>query len=89
MSFTPDNLFGPGALPLQELNRWWEDLYPLRRRFYTFTFSMTEIESFPNLGGVITLQSDRFKLLETPKPLVIRRMKYNYSNATITIEGWG
>jgi len=84
----------PNAFDLaqQEVDRWWSELYYKRRRFYTFSvklndeqFNTTKIQ----LGDFCTLQSDRFKLLNIPKNLFIRRMEQNYSKNLLTIEGWG
>jgi len=80
------------ALALAEVNRWWNELYHVRRRFYTFDTPLNEdmFETLlPQLGGFCTLQSDRFKLLGIPKNLFIRRMEFNYSKNLLTIEGWG
>jgi hypothetical protein len=84
----------PNAFDLaqQEVDRWWSELYYKRRRFYTFTVKLND-EQFNTqkiqLGDFCTLQSDRFKLLNTPKILFIRRMEQNYSKNLLTIEGWG
>jgi hypothetical protein len=84
----------PSAFDLaqQEVNRWWSELYYKRRRFYTFDVPLNDIEfqiKPPQLGEFCTLQSDRFKLLATPKNLFIRRLAFNYSKNLVTIEGWG
>jgi len=75
-----------------EVTRWWSELYYKRRRFYTFTVKLND-EQFnavlPQLGDFCTLQSDRFKLIATPKNLFVRRMEYNYSKNQLTIVGWG
>ncbi len=80
------------ALAQAEVNRWWNELYHVRRRFYTFNVQLND-EMFdtvlPQLSEFCTLQSDRFKLISTPKNLFIRRMEFNYSKNLLTIEGWG
>ena len=79
-------------LALQEVTRWWSELYYKRRRFYTFTVELNDSQFnsvLPQLGEFCTLQSDRFKLLTDPKNLFIRRMEFNYSKNQLTIEGWG
>lgn len=80
------------SLAQDELDRWWDDLYDVRRRFYTFTVPINNSEFNtvqPQLGDVCSLQSDRFDLLATPKNLLIRGLLFNYSNNLLTIEGWG
>jgi len=80
------------ALAQAEVNRWWNELYQKRRRFYTFSAPINDDifkTVLPQLGEFCTLQSDRFKLLDTPKNLFIRRMEFNYSKNLLTIEGWG
>lgn len=84
----------PSAFDLAqaEVDRWWNELYRVRRRFYTFDVKLNDamfIPSLPQLGDFCTLQSDRFKLINTPKNLFIRAMEFNYSTNLLTIEGWG
>lgn len=81
------------------LDRWFCDIYPKRRRFYTFDVRMNDPvfdfrgrfrgNPLPRPSDFCTLQSDRFKLLETAVTLLIRRAKFNYSTGIVTIEGWG
>ena len=75
-----------------EVQRWWTELYYKRRRFYTFDVAIND-EQFilvkPQLGDFCTLQSDRFKLLDVPKNLLIQRLKYNLSKNLLTVIGWG
>lgn len=84
----------PSAFELaqEEIDRWWRELYQKRRRFYTFTVKLNDVQfndALPQLGEFCTLQSDRFKLLNEPKNLFMRRMEFNYSKNLLTIEGWG
>jgi len=75
-----------------ELDRWWETLYHVRRRFYTFDVPINSAlfsAAVPELGQFCSLQSDRFLLLDTPKKLFIRGLEFNYSKNLVTIEGWG
>ena len=76
-----------------EIDRWWEDLYQKRRRFYSFDVningSLWNDTDLPQLGDFCTIQSDRFELLEDEKNLLIRRTKFNFSRNLLTIEGWG
>ena len=75
-----------------EVTRWWSELYYKRRRFYTFTVKLNDEQfntTLMQLGNVCTLQSDRFKLIATPKNLFVRRMEFNYSKNQLTIVGWG
>jgi len=80
-------------LAQQELDRWWADLYPQDRHFFTFDVQINnpdfDDDPFLHLGEFCTLQSDRFGLLETAMNLLIRRVKYNFSTGLLTIEGWG
>ncbi len=77
------DLGSPSAFDLAqgEVDRWWNELYDVRRRFYTFTVKLNN-DSFnailPQLGSFCTLQSDRFKLLTVPKALMMRRMELNF-----------
>ncbi len=80
------------VLAQAEVNRWWNELYHVRRRFYTFSVKLNDnmfTTALPQLGEFCTLQSDRFKLIDTPKNLFIRGMEFNYSKNLLTIEGWG
>lgn len=76
-----------------EIDRWWAELYPLRRRFYSFATDLNnplfDSAGPPQLGDVCELQSNLFDLLETPKKLLIRGLRFDYSNNLVTIEGWG
>lgn len=75
-----------------EVQRWWEELYYVRRRFYTFNVKLNDPQFntvLPQLGDFCTLQSDRFKLLDTAKNLFIRGLKFNFSKNTVTVIGWG
>lgn len=75
-----------------EVNRWFEELYPKRRRFYSFDVPMNDPQfnaGPPQLGAIMGLQSDTFKALDAPKNLLLRRIRNNYSRNTITLEGWG
>lgn len=75
-----------------EVDRWWSELYHVRRRFYTFDVKLNDEQfnaALPQLGQFCTLQSDRFKLLSTAKNLFIRRLKFNFSKNLLTVEGWG
>lgn len=80
-------------IALVELDRWWAYLYNVRRRFYTFMVMLNDPlfsdDPLPALGDFVTLQSDLFDLLETPKNLLVRRLKFDFSNNQLTIEGWG
>lgn len=78
-----------GALALDELNRWWLQLYSIRRRFYTWQAELTEENAVLIQGQVVSLQSDRFKLLETAKKLTIRRLRFDLDNNILTVGGWG
>jgi hypothetical protein len=75
-----------------EVTRWWSELYYKRRRFYTFNVKLND-EQFnlllPQLGDFCSLQSDRFKLINEPIQLFIRRLEFNFSKNILTIEGWG
>lgn len=81
------------ALAQNEVDRWWADLYPRRRRFYSFNISMEDPlfndNGVPQLGEFFTLQSETFDLLETEKNLLLRGVTHNYSQNLITFEGWG
>ena len=75
-----------------EIDRWWGTLYNVRRRFYTFNVKLNDPMfnvALPQLGEFCTVQSDRFKLLATPKNLFIRRLKFNFSKNLLTVKGWG
>jgi hypothetical protein len=80
------------ATGLAEINRWWSTLYYKRRRFYTFDVKLND-PSFntvlPQLGDFVTIQSNRFRLINQPKNLFVRRLKFNFAKNLLTIEGWG
>jgi hypothetical protein len=75
-----------------EINRWWTTLYYKRRRFYKFDVSLNDPMFnvvLPQLGEVCSIQSDRFKLIDIPKNLFIRRLKMNFTKNLLTVTGWG
>ena len=92
LGFCDDSNCDSFALATAEIDRWWTTLYNIRRRFYTFDVKLNDPMfnlTLPQLGDFCTLQSDRFKLLTTPKNLFIRRLKFNFSKNLLTVEGWG
>ena len=75
-----------------EIDRWWTTLYQKRRRFYTFDVTLNDPMFnvvLPQLGEFCSVQSDRFRLIDTPKNLFIRKLKMNFSKNLLTLEGWG
>ncbi|MGH8033800.1 MAG: hypothetical protein ACREO9_01150, partial [Lysobacterales bacterium] len=84
---------GSNVIAQEEIDRWWTDLYPKRRRFYTFAVlindSLFDDRPLPKLGDFCSLQSDNFDLLETPINLLIRKTRFNFSTGLLTIQGWG
>ncbi len=75
-----------------EVTRWWSDLYYTRRRFYTFSVQLNDDQfeaGLPQLGEVCSLQSNRFKLINEPINLFVRRLEFNFSKNLLKIEGWG
>lgn len=92
IGFCDDSNCSSFALAQAEIDRWWSTLYNVRRRFYVFDVSLSDTlfnTVVPQLGEFCTLQSDRFKLVDTPKNMFIRRLKFNFSKNLLTVEGWG
>lgn len=82
---------GAGSSEAQaELDRWWSDLYPFRRRFWTWSMTVARAEELGvALAGVVELQSDRWRVLEDPRPVFVAREEVNYSTGLVTFTGWG
>lgn len=73
-----------------EINSRWINLYSGIRRFYTFTIPLRGEQGIPELGDVVTIQSDRTTLFQFgPLPLLVRRVRFNLGQGTVEIEGWG
>ena len=92
ISYCNDSNCDSVVLAQAEIDRWWSTLYNVRRRFYTFDAKLNDPMfnlALPQLGDFCTLQSDRFKLIDVPKNLFIRRLKQNLSKNLLTVEGWG
>lgn len=73
-----------------EVDRRWTDYYSGIRRFYRFTIPLRGGVTLPELGDVVTIQSERAELLEYGAlPVLVRRMKFDLGAGLIDIEGWG
>lgn len=83
-------LWTSGDAPAQdEIDRRWSDLYYRRRNFYTWSVAIKDVLDVPELGAIASLQSDRYRFLNTAVPLVVTEVKADYLAGTITLEGWG
>jgi hypothetical protein len=92
IGFCDDSNCSSFALASAEIDRWWTTLYQKRRRFYTFDVTLNDPmfnDVLPQLGEFCSLQSDRFKLIDVPKNLFMRRLKMNFTKNLLTVEGWG
>lgn len=75
---------------LDEINRRWTDYYAGIRRFYSFRVPLFGNVTLPELGDVVTIESERAELLEYGAlPVLIRRMKFDLGAGLLDIEGWG
>jgi hypothetical protein len=89
----PMKFYAPGLFDVRvrdELNRRWTDYYSGIRRFYRFTIPVRGDEALPELGDIVTIQSDRSTLFQFgPLSLLVRRIRYTLGEGLVQIEGWG
>lgn len=73
-----------------ELDRIWLEYYSGIRRFYTFTIPLRGSQGIPELGQIVTIQSQRTTLFQYgPLSLFVRRVRFNLADGLVQIEGWG
>jgi len=73
-----------------ELDRRWDEYYSGIRRFYTWTIPLRGGDTLPDLGDIVSIQSDRAELLTFGElPVVLSEIKYDLGAGLITMTGWG